>query len=352
VRRGGGRVRVTVALVRTDGQTQLWANSYERPLTDVLRIQEEIAEQIAQALFIRLVPTTDATASEASHDADSYDKYLLGLHQLRQGTRESEHKAVQYFQEGLARDPASARLYSALAQAYVALHTYYSSPTEVMPLARQAALKAIELDRNCAQAHVTLGEIRLLYDWDWPAAESEFRRALDINPSLAEAQIGYSDYLATLGRFDDAISRIQQAYLIDPLAIDSRAEALWTYYFSGRLPDTVDQAQKTIEIAPQEGLPYALLALADADMGRTDRAIQAADKSLQLTDSPSVIATAASALARSGQRLRAEQLLNRALALSSDRYICRFIVAGVWADLGERDKAIGSLERGFREHST
>jgi serine/threonine-protein kinase len=352
VRRGGGRVRVTAALVRADGQTQLWADSYERPLTDVLRIQREIAEKIAQSLFIRLLPTKDGASSEASHDPESYDKYLLGLHQLRQGTRESEHKAVQYFQEGLARDPKSARLYSALAQAYVALHTYYSSPTEVMPLARQAALTAVELDRNCAEAHVTLGEVRLLYDWNWPAAESEFRRALEINPSLPEAQIGYSDYLATLGRFDEAISRIQQAYLIDPLAVDSRAEALWTYYFSGRLQDTSEQAQKTIEIAPQEGLPYALLALADADMGKTDQAIQAANESLKLTDSPSVIATAASALARCGQRARADQLVNHALDVARDRYICRFIVAGAWADLGEREKAIESLERGFTDHST
>jgi len=141
-------------------------------------------------------------------------------------------------------------------------------------------------------------------------------------------------------------------HLIDPLAVDSRAEALWTYYFSGRLQDTSEQAQKTIEIAPQEGLPYALLALADADMGRTDQAIQAASESLTLTDSPSVIATAASALARSGQRARAEQLVNHALDLAKDRYICRFIVAGAWADLGERGKAIESLERGFTDHST
>jgi tetratricopeptide (TPR) repeat protein len=102
----------------------------------------------------------------------------------------------------------------------------------------------------------------MLFDWNWPEAAREYQRALEINPSLPDAQLGYADYLATLGRFDEAISHIQQASLVDPLAIGSRAEALWTYYFSGRMQETVAQARKTIELEPQAGLPYAMLALA------------------------------------------------------------------------------------------
>jgi TolB-like protein/Tfp pilus assembly protein PilF len=352
VRRGGGRVRITATLVQTGDQSHLWAETYERPLEDVLSIQREIAEKITQSLSIRLLPSPREHATDSPVNLESYDKYLLGMHELGQGTRESEHRAVQYFRDAIAKDPNNARLYVALAEAYSALRTYYSSPQEVMPKAKEAVLVALKLDPNLAAAHVALGDVSMIYDWDWIAAQAEYRRALELNPSMPEAQLGYADYLATLGRFDESISHIHQAYLADPLAIDSRAEALWTYYFSGRLKETVEQAKKTIELEPQAGLPYAMLALAYADLGEHQEAIHAAENVISRPDSPSVVATAASAMARAGDRAKAQQLLDQALALAKDRYICRFIVAGVYVDLGEREKAFESLEQGYRERST
>lgn len=349
VRRSGDRVRVTASLVRADEQTHLWAETYERPVTDVLRIQTEIAEKITQSLSIQLLPGSRGH-SAGPVNVESYDKYLLGMHELGQGTRESENKALEYFQEAIAKDPADARLYVALAKVYFALRTYYSSPAEVMPQAKQAALKALELDPNLASAHVAMGDVSMIFDWNWRAAESQYRRALEINSNLSEAQLGYADYLATLGRFDEAISHIQQAYVIDPLAIDSRAEALWTYYFSRRLQETVEQAQKTIELEPEAGLPYAMLALAYADLGQRPQAISAAEKANR-SDSPSVLATAASALARAGDRRKAVQLLDQALAIAKERYVCRFLVAGAYVDLGDKEKAFEALEKGYRERS-
>ena len=353
VRRGAGRVRVTATLVQADQQTHLWAESYERPLTDILSIQREIAEKIAHSLFIRLLPADRGTV-DAHLDPESYDKYLLGLHELGQGTRESGLKAVQYFKEGIARDPRSARFYSALAGSYLSLQPYYMDPNEAMPLAKKAALEAVKLDANYADPRVTLAEVHLYYEWDWPAAETEFKRALEINPSLPDALLGYAEYLATLGRFDESISRIQQAYLVDPLAVGSRSEALWSYYFSGRMEDTAEQAQKIIEIEPQAGLPYAMLALAQAEMGKPEDAARSAENAVRGSSSPSVIATAASAMAHAGQRARARQLLNLALdrAKGEGGYVCRFIVAGTYVDLGEREKAFESLEKGYRERST
>ena len=352
VRRAGGRVRITATLVKAADQTGLWVETYERPLTDVLNIQKEIAEKITQSLSLQMLPQNRGQSDSVPLNLESYDKYLLGMHQLGEGTRQGEHKALEYFQQAIAINPGDARLYVALAETYSALRTYYSSPRDVMPEAKEAALKALELNPNLATAHVALGDISMLFDWNWTEAEREYRRALEINPSLPDAQLGYSDYLATLGKFDEAISHIQQAYLVDPLAIDSRAEALWTYYFSGRMQDTVAQAKKTIELEPRAGLPYAMLALANADMGERSEAVRAAESVISRTDSPSVLATAASALARAGERAEAARFLDRALALAKDRYICRFIVAGVYADLGEKEKAFDSLERGYRERST
>jgi serine/threonine protein kinase/Tfp pilus assembly protein PilF len=351
VRRGDGRVRVTATLVKVGDQTYLWAESYERPLADVLAIQTEIAAKITQSLSIQLIPRNRDSAVNAPLNVESYDDYLLGMHELGQGTRESENKAVQYLQRAIAKDPNDARYYVGLAQAYFALRTFYNSPVEVMPRAKEAALTALKLDPNSASAHVALGEVSLIFDWNWPAAEAEYRRALEINPNLPDAQLGYADYLATLGHFDEALTHIQQAYLTDPLAIDSRADALWTYYFSRRLHDTVTQAQKSIEIAPQAGLPYAMLALAYADLGQRADAVTAADKALNISDSPSLVATTADALARTGERVKAVQALNRSLDLARDRYICRVIVAGVYADLAENEKAFESLEQAYRDRS-
>jgi TolB-like protein/DNA-binding winged helix-turn-helix (wHTH) protein/Tfp pilus assembly protein PilF len=351
VRRGADRVRITAQLIQAGEQTHLWAETYERPLTDVLSIQREIAEKITHSLSIQLLPAPAGVPASAPVNLESYDKYLLGLHELGQGTRESENRAVQYFQEAIAKDPKDARFHAALAQAYAAMRTYYSSPTEVMPHAKEAALRALELDPNLASAHALLADVNVFFDWDWSAGEAEYRRALEINPNLPGAQLGYASYLATLGRFDEAISRVQLAYLFDPLALENRNEALWIYYFSGRMPETVEQAKKTIELEPAAGLPYAMLALAHARMGQRPETLLAAESAVRFADSLTVITPTASALAQVGEGGQARQLLKKVLDQAKDRYVCRFTVAAVYADLGEKEKALESLEQGFLQRS-
>lgn len=355
VRRGGDRVRITAQLIQAKEQTHLWAETYERPLTDVLSIQREIAEKITNSLSIQLLSVEETSpAPNSPVNLESYDKYLLGLHELGLSTQDSVNKAIQYFQEGIVTDPKNARLYSALSQAYDAATTYYSSPAQVMPRSREAALQAVALDPNLASGHVRLGYVRLFFDWDWPAAEKEYRRALEINPSLPEAQLGYANYLATLGHFDEALFRVQQAYLHDPLAVESRNEALWIYYFSGRMPETVEQCRKTIELAPGGGTAYAVLSIAYAQMGQHDEALRAAEDTLRISSSPSPsqIATAAWALAHTGEIGKARQFLDKALELAKQHYICRFIVADAYAELGEKEKALESMQQAFLQRST
>lgn len=353
VRHSGQRVRITAQLIQSSDQTHLWAESYETPLTDVLKIQREIAERITDSLRLELLPGQAASNASSRFDPEAYRKYLLGLQEFRSGTREGESKAIQDLRDAIAIDPNNGRLYAALAEIYAASHTYYNSPSEVMPQAEEAAKKALAIDANLAGAHATLGYVSLFYDWDWGRAEAEYRRALDLNPSLPDAQLGYASYLATLGKFEEAISRIQQAYAVDPLATEGRKDALWIYYFSGRLDETIKQAQKTTEMEPQAALPYEMAALAYADQGQQLKALEAADNAVRLSeDSPSLIATAASAFARAGQHERARELLGKALELAKKQYVCRFMVAGVYADLGETQKAFDSLDLAFRQRST
>ena len=352
VRRVGERVRVIAQLVDASKQTQLWSETYERPVTDVLHIQREIADHLVRSLSIQLLPARTATAAATPVNPESYDKYLLGLHEIGKGTRDGGSKAIGYFKEALDRNPENPRIHAALAQAYTAVTTYYSSPTDVMPLARDAALRALALDPELAAAHVTLANVRLLFDWDWSASEREYRRALEINPNLPEANLGYATYLATLGRFDEAISRVKQAYRFDPLALESRNEALWIYYFSGRLRETVEQSRRTIDLEPAAGLPYSMLALAHAGLGERAEAVRAAESAVKLANSPTILTTTASALARAGQRAEARQLLSRALALAKERFVCRFNVAAAEVDLGETEQAFASLEAAYLQRST
>jgi tetratricopeptide (TPR) repeat protein len=159
-------------------------------------------------------------------------------------------------------------------------------------------------------------------------------------------------YLATLGHFDEAISRVQQAYLFDPLSLATRNDALWIYFFSGRMPETVEQCRKTIELEPAAGLPYAILALSYAQMGQRNETLHAAEKAIQFANSPSALSATASALARTGQSGKAKQLLSSVVAHAKERYVCRFLVASAYAELGEKEPAFESLEQGVLQRST
>jgi len=353
VRLAGQRVRITAQLIQAGDQTHLWAESYETPLTDILKVQREIAERITGSLRLELLSSQKKVFPEASFDPEAYRKYLLGLNEVRKGTHEAQKKAIQYFQDAIAIDPKDARPYEALAEAYAASVPYYMGPKEAGPLVKQAVQKALEIDPNLATAHATMGDTRLLVDWNWPAAKAEYDRALEINPNLPEAHLGYEIYFATLGRHDEAIAHARQAFLIDPLAVETRTWTLWVNYDSGHLQETVDEAKRTLELEPQAALPYALLALASADLGQKDEAVRAAQNALRLgSDSGSVMATAASALARAGQRTLARQALNQALELEKQHYVCRFLLGSVYMDLGETDKAYESLEKAFLQRST
>lgn len=352
VRQAGDRVRITAQLIQASDQTHLWAESYDAPAADVLHVQQEIAGRITNSLRLELLPARAGAATESHLDPEAYRKYLLGLNESRKGTREAGEKAIEYFQSAIAAEPANARFYAALAEAYSRSVPYYSPPAVAMPLAKQAARKALELDPNLADAYATLGDAALLFDWDWKSAEACYRRALEINPSSPDAHLGYANYLSTLGRHDEALAQVQQVYRVDPLAVDTRIETLWVYLYSGRMEETIAQAQKTIELEPQAGYPYALKALASSQMKRHDETVQAAETAARLSDSPGMIVVATSALVRVGEREKATKLLDRALALAQTKYVCRFLLATAYVDLNEKEKALESLQRGLREKST
>jgi serine/threonine-protein kinase len=348
----GSRVRINVQLIHANSDRHLWAESYDRELPDVLALQKDIARTIAQEVRARLSPheVRQLTAARAVNPA-AHTEYLLGQHQLRKASREGSEKAIEHFSRAIQMDPNHALAFAGLAEAYDSLSTLVLAPHEAMPRAKAAALKAVELDDTLAEAHASLGLVRLLYDWDWPAAEKEFRRALELNPSSAKAHIGYGVYLATLGRFDEALQEESRAQELDPLGISPRGYSLLPWYLSRRYEATLQRCQRALEVEPRLGLAHSLSAMSYSKLGRRAEALAAAEKTLQVTQSPPLLAQAGVVFAEWGKKTEARQLIHKLIEESRQHYVCGYHIAGVYLALGESAQAYEWLEEAFRQRS-
>ena len=280
VERSGDRVRITAQLVEAPTDRHLWARSYQRDLRNVLSLQDDVAQAIATEVRIKLTPQEQIRLSNARPvNPEAHEANLRGFYELRKHAptglylteqRENTEKAIKYFQQALAIDPNDALAYAGLADAYYDESTYLRAPLEVMPKAKAAAARAIELDDSLAEAHASLGYVKLTFDWDWPAAEREFHRSLELNPSLPRAHAGYAHYLLVLRRTDEAIQELDRVQKIDPLFPQSHMGLPWLLF-------TGQRYQAAIQAAQAKG-DDRVLALSFAELGRPQEAIAAADR--------------------------------------------------------------------------
>jgi TolB-like protein/Tfp pilus assembly protein PilF len=352
VQRSGGRVAITVQLIQGSTDRQLWARSYQREMSDVLALEREVAQNVAEELGVKLGSSQQAyVAAARTINPESHENYLLGLHYLRSGTREGTQKAVEYFQAAVAKDPKDARSYARLAEAYRGLSSLYMAPLDAMPKAKAAAVTALELDETLAESHASLGVAKLFYDWDWPGAETEFRRALGLNPSLVEAHLGEATYLATLGRFDDALTEDKLALSLDPASPRARVASLTHSYLARRFDQTIAECRKTIELAPNLGTPHAIMGIVLSYEDRSPDAIVEAQNGARLSGSPSHLAMLGYIYARARNRTEALKVIALLAEESKKRYVCSFDVAGIYVGLGELDQGMHWLEKAYNERS-
>jgi serine/threonine protein kinase/tetratricopeptide (TPR) repeat protein len=352
VQRSDDKVAITVQLIQASTDRHLWAKAYERELRDVLALEREVAQNVAEEIGVRLgLPQKTYIASARPVSPEGHEDYLLGLHYLRSGTREGDEKAIDYFQSAIDKDPNDALSYAALAGAYRGLSSLYAAPLVAMPKARAAAAKAVELDESLAEPHASLGALMLFYDWDWPGAEKEFRRALELNPSLVDAHLGYAAYLATLGRFDEALAEDKAALSLDPASPRARNASLLHSYLSRRFDQTIEQCHEAIEINPNVGESHSILGLALSFEGRFSDAIAAAEEGARLTGSPSHLARLGYIYARAKNKQASQKLIDKLIEVSKERYVCSYDVAGIYIGLGDSAKAYEWLDKAFRERS-
>lgn len=351
VRRAGDRVRISAQLIQVSDQTHLWARNYERDLRDILRVQDDVAESIAKEVEIKLTPEQQARVAKAAPvNAAAYETYLKGRYYLTKTTGRDLKRALEYFQQATQLDPNFALAYASLSDTYNATNTGYLAPLEAGPRAKAAAIKALEFDEDLPLAHAALGRVLLIYEWDWPGAEKEFLRSLELNPNLPEAHLGYAEYLASVGRFPESVAHIRTAFGLDPLSANVRFQAIGiSLYMSRRYEETIEECRKARELPPDFTEPFETAAFVYVRLGRFREAAQAAKAARG--DNPADIAKVAQAYAESGNKEEARKLLQQILVAAQTQFVCGYNVATVYTALGEPDKAIDWLREGIKQRS-
>jgi len=349
VQRSGQHVRVTAQLIDAATDQHLWARTYDRELGDVLLLQSDMAASIAQEIRVEINGNARPLTAQVSRvDPEEQDLYLRGRYHLGKGSEDEINKGIEYFRQGIEHSPQDARNYAALADSYLALSDYYVSPAATLELGKQAAMKALQLDDNLAETHVSLGAIRFLYDWDWPQAEKEFAQAVKLNPNSSDAHLWRGVFLAQMGRSDEGISEIKLAESLDPLSLAVHVNAGWVYYLARRDEQAVQEWRKILDIDPNFRVTHASIWIAyvkQAEMGPVLSPPSSGETdALQL-------AAITGRQAVSGKRAEAERLLSRLDSISKRHYVCPYEMATAHAILGNKEKALNWLNRGLKERS-
>lgn len=346
VRRAGDRVRVSAQLIDAASQAHIWAATYDRKLEDVLALQSEVAQSVIEGIRLKL-PGRAAATPPRPVDREAYEAYLKGAYFCRTLTGADVRKGIEYLERAIARDPSYAPAYAALAQAYYAVSNMRIDPRRAMEQARQAAQKAIALDPALADAHLALAVVRAFYDWDWPAAEREFRRTLDLNAGSADAHVMYGVFLAQMGRLHESEAELENARRLDPLSLFVNNTRALPMYLTGRYDDAIAQLRKTLELDPNFYFAHIGLGTALVEKREYAEAIAAYEKARQLDDSPETAAFLARARALAGDQDTARRALAELQAAGKTRFVSPYDVALVYEALGERAEALRYLEMAY-----
>jgi TolB-like protein/Tfp pilus assembly protein PilF len=351
VRKSGSRLRVTAQLVSVADGYHLWSETYERELKDVFVVQDEISQAIVNTLQLKLASARNSRLAKPTEDLTTYDLYLKGRYHWGRWRTEGAEKAVRYFEQAIARDPNYAAAYAGLADAYC-WRGFFSAlpPNEAMPKARQAALKAIELDDSLAAAHASLGYVNALYNFDWPGAEREFKRAMQLNPGLADAHFGYGIvYLTPLGRMQEAQRELELARDLDPLSLATNTYLALVYLFNGKREQAIEQYKKAIDLDPNFSEPHADLASAYMDERRWAEMEAELDKIKEPTLECRAELIRATADVAQGKRAEGLAILHKWENPPPHVYVRYTSIANVYAALGDSDNAFRWLDKAYSE---
>ena len=353
VRKAGNRLRISVQLVNASDGFHLWSERYDREMQDIFDLQDEITLSVIDSLKVKLLGNErDAVLKRYTDNTKAYELFLKGRYHHFKYTAEGWKRAIEFFEKATEIDPLFAPAYAALAYSWGCLWFFGLIPADaaIAPM-RKTSSAALKIDKDLAEAHLSLALVTLFYDWEFPKAEEEFRRALDLNPSNAEAHSVYSMLLALEDRIDEAIMRSKQSLSIDPLSPLINMNAGWTYFTAGLLNEALDQVRKMIDIERDFYGAYWLRGAIYLAEGDYERAIDELRRGVSLGGHHLVVADLGSAYALAGRKEEAESVLNEFLEKRQHEYVSAICIARVYCRLGEIDKTIEWLEKAFEERT-
>jgi len=353
VQKSNDQVRVNVQLINALTDAHLWADTYDRKLTDIFAVESEIAKNIAETLQARLSGSEKSSiAKTPTVNPEAYELYLKGRFFSEKRTGTDLRKAIDYFNQAIAKDPNYALAYVGLADSYLLLSSYAAvSPAESLPPARSALKKALELDDSLAEAHASFGLLATL-ELDLHRALDELKRAVELKPNYATAHHWLSLAHLTLAQFDSAISEAKRAIELDPLSLVINADTSWIYFSARRYDEAEAQVRKTLEIGPQFFLAHYYLGEVLQFKGHLSEAIAEFQKAFELNNDPYSLAMLGQAYARNGQRDEAQKILARLNEEAKSHYVAPYALALVQIALGDKDRAIEELEHAYAEGAT
>ena len=339
----GDFIRVNVELVDTADNHAIWGERFERKVSELAGIEDEIASQTVKHLRLRVLPR-EAAPQVDTRSTEAYRLYLEGNYNLSKLTEESTLKAIQLFEEALRKDPRYALAWSGMAHGY-GLLPYYGvySATDTLSKARAAAMRALELNPNLAEAHTALASIREDYDWDWGGAESEYRKAIELNPSYGLARHWYSHYLSRMGRHDEAIAEAQRAVEVDPLSAPVVVNLAAAHVFARQFDEAVVQCRRAIQLDPNLPDAHYVLAIAYREMGLHEKGIEEISRQIAANNSNKyALGFLGYAYAVSGHPQDADHALKELRALPD---VSPFALALVYTGLGQDQVAFKLLDQ-------
>jgi TolB-like protein/DNA-binding winged helix-turn-helix (wHTH) protein/Tfp pilus assembly protein PilF len=356
VLRAGNRVRITAELVQVSTDHHLWAETYESQIGDVLALQNRVSSAIVDEIRINLSPEDkQRLAKNPSVSPEAYEDYLKGRYYWNKRSGEGFTKAIGYFQEATQKDPQYALAYAGLADCYgiIGATIYGTVPAaEAAPRAKAAAIRALEIDPSLAEAETSLATAKFNYDWDWSGASAGFERAIQLDPKYATAFQRYSLYLIAMGRFEDSFEQIKRARDLDPLSISINSSFGWRLYLARQYDRSIAQLRDTLDMDPSYEWAHLILGQAYEQKSEYNLALGELQKAVELShNSPLMVSALAHAYAISGNQDEAQKLLARLINQSHRQYVSPYYIAIVYLGLGKNDLAMNWLEKALADHS-
>jgi len=345
----GSQIDLEIDIVDGNGG-RVWNSHYTNPLAGLSGLQDRIVRDVAAQLHVDLAESP--VARRHSSDSEAYQLYLRGRYLWNKRTEDGFTRGLDYFKQALAKDPRYALAYTGIADCYNLLGIWGAmAPHEAMPKVKEAALAAIAIDNTLAEAHTSLAFVHWVYDWDWAAAGREFEEALRLDPSYATAHDWYAYYLASIGRFDEAIAHVKQAQTIEPVSLSIATDVGEILYWARQYDRAVDQLRGVLQIEPDFPMARNILGLAYLKTGDRLQAVEELEAARRLSPGPRTISTLAYGYGAAGLRAKAKATLAELRDLSKQRYTSAFALAVAYAGSGDTEQALSELEIAFVERS-